>query len=95
MKSKLIAVFFIMMLTIAGCSGSKPQTPEDKIAHINTLLSKGFEMPDNQLEKINTAIEEAKNLLSQDKKEEADKLLKQTIKTLEFLEEADRFNKSE
>ena len=96
MKSRLIAVLLVMLLAVAGCSsGSKSNTPEDKIATLNTMLSAGYEMSDNQLNNINKAIEEAKKLLSQNKKEEANALLKKTINTLELIAETDRFNKSE
>jgi uncharacterized protein YcfL len=96
MKSRLIAVLLVMLLALAGCSsGSKSNTPEDKIATINTMLSAGYEMSDNQLNNINKAIEEAKKLLSQNKKEEASALLKKTINTMELIAETDRFNKSE
>jgi uncharacterized protein YcfL len=96
MKSRLIAVLLVMLLALAGCSsGSKSNTPEDKIATLNTMLSAGYEMSDNQLNNINKAIEEAKKLLSQNKKDEANSLLKKTINTLELIAETDRFNKSE
>ena len=45
--------------------------------------------------RINRAIEEAKKLIAQNKKDEADTLLKKTINTLELIAETDRFNKSE
>jgi len=97
MKSRLIAVLLVMLLAVAGCSssGSKPNSSEDKIATINTMMSAGYEMSDNQRNNINKAIEEAKKLLSQNKKEEADALLKKTINSLELIAETDRFNKSE
>lgn len=96
MKSRLIAVLLIMLLAVAGCSsGSKSDTPEDKIATINNMMSAGYEMSDNQRNNINKAIEEAKKLLSQNKKDAANALLKKTINTLELIAETDRFNKSE
>lgn len=97
MKSKLIAVLLVMLLGVAGCSssGSKSKTPEDKIATINSMMTKGYEMTDNQRNNINKAIEEAKKLLSQNKRKEANVLLKKTINTLELIAETDRFNKSE
>ena len=96
MKSRLTAVLLVIMLAVAGCSsGSKSNTPEDKIATINKMMSAGYEMTDNQRNNINKAIEEAKKLLSHNKKEEADALLEKTINTLELIAETDRFNKSE
>jgi ABC-type glycerol-3-phosphate transport system substrate-binding protein len=97
MKSRLIAVLLVMLLALAGCSssGSKSDSPEDKIATINTMMSKGYEMSDNQLNNINKALAEAKELLSKNKKEEANTLLKKTIISLELIAETDRFNKSE
>jgi uncharacterized membrane protein len=96
MKAKLIAVLLVMLLAVAGCSsGSKSKTPEDKIATINTMMSAGYEMTDNQRNNVNKAVEEAKKLISQNKTEEANTLLKKTINTLELIAETDRFNKSE
>ena len=97
MKSKFIAVLFVMLLAVVGCSsgGSKSNSPEDKIATINTMMSAGYEMSDNQRNNINKAVEEAKELISKDKKDEANSLLKKTINTLELIAETDRFNKSE
>ena len=96
MKSRLTAVLLVIMLAVAGCSsGSNSNTPEDKIATINKMMSAGYAMRDNQRNNINKAIEEAKKLLSHNKKEEADALLKKTINTLELIAETDRFNKSE
>jgi ABC-type glycerol-3-phosphate transport system substrate-binding protein len=95
MKSKLIVLLLVILLGIAGCSGSKSKTPEDKIATINTMMSKGYEMSDNQRNNVNKAIEEAKKLIAENKAEEANALLKKTINTLELIAETDRFNKSE
>jgi len=97
MKSKLIAVLLIALLAIVGCSsgGSKSNTPDDKIATINSMMSKGYEMSDNQRNNINKAIEEAKKLIAANKTDEANALLKKTINTLELIAETDRFNKSE
>jgi len=96
MKLKLIVLLLVILLGVAGCSsGSKSKTPEDKIATINSMMTKGYEMSDNQRRNINKAIEEAKKLLSQNKTEEANTLLKKTINTLELIAETDRFNKSE
>ena len=97
MKSKLIAVLLITLLAVTGCSSgsSKSNTPDDKIATINSMMSKGYEMSDNQRNNINKAIEEAKKLVDENKTDEANSLLKKTINTLELIAETDRFNKSE
>ena len=96
MKSKLIAVLLIALLAVVGCSGSgKSNTPDDKIATINTMMKAGYEMSDNQRNNVNKAIEEAKKLMSQNKIDEANTLLTKTINTLELIAETDRFNKSE
>ena len=94
MKSKLIVVLLVILLGISGCSGSN-STPEGKIATINTMMSKGYEMTDSERQNINQSVEEAKKLLSQNKIEEANQLLKKTINALELIAETDRFNKSE
>ena len=96
MKTKLIALLLIALLALAGCSGGgKSNTPDDKIATINSLMSKGYEMSDNQRNNINKAVEEAKKLIAANKTEEANALLKKTINTIELIAETDRFNKSE
>ncbi|UCD65947.1 MAG: hypothetical protein JSW69_08060 [Deltaproteobacteria bacterium] len=96
MKTKLIAALLIALLALAGCSGGgKSNTPDDKIATINSLMSKGYEMSDNQRNNINKAVEEAKKLIAANKTEEANALLKKTINTIELIAETDRFNKSE
>jgi len=97
MKSKLIAVFLVMLLAVAGCSssGSKSSSPDDKIATINTMMAKGYEMSKNQRETINQMLADGKKLASQGKKAEADKLFDEAIKLLEVIAETDRFNKSE
>jgi len=97
MKSKLITALLIMLLAVAGCSssGSKSNGPDDKIATINTMMSKGYEMSQNQREAINQLVAEGKKLVSQGKTEEADKLFDEALKLLEVIAETDRFNKSE
>ena len=94
MKLKLIVVLFVILLGITGCSGSN-STPEGKIATINTMMRKGYEMTDSERQKISQSVEEAKKLISQNKTEEANQLLKKTLNTLELIAETDRFNKSE
>jgi len=97
MKTKLIAVLIVMMLAVVGCSsgGGKANTPDDKLATINTMMKAGYEMSDNQRNNVNKAVEEAKKLISQNKIDEANALLKKTINSLELIAESDRFNKSE
>jgi PBP1b-binding outer membrane lipoprotein LpoB len=96
MKLKLIAILLAIMLAIAGCSsGNKGKTPEDKIATINSMMQKGYEMSDNQKNKVNQALEQAKKLVSEGNTAEANKVLNKTINMLEMIAETDRFNKSE
>ncbi len=95
MKLRLIVVLLVLLLGIAGCSGNKTKTPEDKIATINTMMNKGYEMTEGQSQEIKKAVEDAKKLLSENKTEEANKLLIKTITALELIAETDRFNKSE
>jgi len=97
MKSKLIAMLLVMLLAVAGCSssGSKSNTAEDKVATINSLMSKGYEMSQNQRETINQLTAEGKKLQSEGKKAEADKMFDEAIQLLEVIAETDRFNKSE
>jgi len=97
MKSKLIAVLLIMLLAAAGCSssGSRSNNPEDKIATINTMMSKGYVMSENQKTTINQMLADGNKLISQGKTAEANKLFDEAIKLLEVIAETDRFNKSE
>ena len=98
MKSKLIVIFLVMMLALAGCSsggGGKSNTPDAKLATIDTMMKAGYEMSENQRNNVNEAVEEAKKLISQNKIDEANAILKKTINTLELIAETDRFNKSE
>ena len=97
MKSKLIAVLLIMLLAVAGCSssGNKSNNPEDKIATINTMMSKGYVMSENQKTTINQMLADGNKLISQGKTAEANKLFDEAIKLLEVIAETDRFNKSE
>ena len=97
MKAKLIAVVLIILVALAGCSssGSKSSSEDGKLATINTLMNKGYEMSQNQRETINGMVAEGKKLEAQGKKEEADKLYDQAIELLEVIAETDRFNKSE
>lgn len=97
MKTALITLFLIALLAVGGCSSGsgKSNTPDEKIATIKSMMSKGYEMTDNQRNNINMAIEEARKLIAANKTKEADQLLKKTINTLELIAETDRFNKSE
>ena len=96
MKLKLIAVLLVMLLAVAGCSsGSKSNSPDEKMATISTLMAKGYEMSPKQGETINQLTAEGKKLISQGKTEEANKLFDEAIKMLDVIAETDLFNKSE
>lgn len=97
MKLKLISVLLIVLLAVAGCSssGSKLSPAEEKIATINTLMSKGYEMSQTQRESINQLTADGKKLVSEGKTAEANKLFDEAIKLLEVIAETDRFNKSD
>lgn len=98
MKSKLITVLLVILLAVAGCSSSGDKTASSengKLGTINTLLSKGYEMSQNQRQTINQLVADGKNLAAQGKQAEAEKLFDQAIELLEVIGETDRFNKSE
>lgn len=97
MKSKLITVLLVMLLAVAGCSssGSKSNSPDDKLATINTMMNKGYEMSETQRQAVNDLIADGKNLVAEGKQAEANKLLDEAIELLEVIAETDRFNKSE
>lgn len=96
MKTKLTVFLLCVLLAAAGCSsGSKPDTPEEKINTINSMMSQGYEMSANQKESVNMLIEDGRKLLSEGKTAEANKLFDRAIELLEIIAETDRFNKSE
>ncbi|MGW8287906.1 MAG: hypothetical protein ACWGOD_06645 [Desulfobulbales bacterium] len=99
MKMKLLSVLIVIMLAIAGCSssdsGSKSTSGQDKVSTINSMMSKGYEMSNNQRETINQLLADGKELLKQGKTAEANKQFDEAIKLLEVIAETDRFNKSE
>jgi len=96
MKAKLMVFLLCILLAVAGCSsGSKSNTPDEKIATINTLMSKGYAMTTNQKESVNMLLEEGRKLAAEGKTAEANKQLDRAIEMLEVIGESDRFNKSE
>ena len=97
MNAKLITLFLVILLAVAGCSssGSKSSGPDAKIATINTMMSKGYVMSENQRTTINQMLADGKKLMAQGKTAEADKVFDEAIKLLEVIAETDRFNKSE
>ena len=97
MKTKLITVIIIMLLAVSGCSssGSKSSGPEGKIATINSMMAKGYEMSTLQKQTISQMLADGKKLVSEGKTVEAEKLFDEAIKQLEVIAETDRFNKSE
>jgi hypothetical protein len=98
MKSKLITLLLVMLLAVAGCSssGEKSGSPENgKLATINSMMNKGYEMSANQRQTINQLVADGKALAAKGQQAEADKLFDQAIADLEVIAETDRFNKSE
>lgn len=96
MKLKLLAVLLVLLLVAAGCSsGDNASTPDAKFSTINTMMNKGYVMSENQRQTINQMVADSKNLVSQGKTAEANKLLDEALKLLEVIAETDRFNKSE
>jgi hypothetical protein len=98
MKFKLITVVLVLLLALAGCSssGDKSASSENgKLATINTMMNKGYEMSENQRQTINQIVAEGKDLAAGGKQAEADKRYDEAIKLLEVIAETDRFNKSE
>ena len=98
MKSKLITLLLVMLLAVAGCSssGEKSSSAENgKLATINTMMNKGYEMSANQRQTINKLVADGKSLAAEGKQAEADRLFDKAIEELEVIAETDRFNKSE
>ena len=94
MKKILVAMMLMFSLIAFGCS-SEQGTAEDKLAKVNELLAQGYEMTQEQKEKIDNQMKQINEFMAAGKKEEASKALSVTIKDLEQIGEWDRFNKSE
>jgi hypothetical protein len=94
MKKNLLGLLLLLFVVLFSCSKA-PTTPQDQLALINEMLSKGYEMTDNQRDNINDQVTEAKDLLTSGKQEEASKIMAAVITELEVIAETDRFNKSE
>jgi outer membrane lipoprotein-sorting protein len=98
MKLKVLTLLLVILLAVSGCSssGDKSASSENgKLATINTMMNKGYEMSENQRQTINQLVADGKNLAAGGKQAEADKLYDEAIKLLEVIAETDRFNKSE
>ncbi len=94
MKRILAGLLLLLFAVFLSCSKA-PTTPQEQLALINDMLSKGYEMTDNQRVNINDQVAEAKGLLNSGKREEASKMFAAVITELEVIAETDRFNKSE
>jgi len=98
MKSNLITLLLVMLLAVAGCSssGEKSSTAENgKLATINTMMNKGYEMSANQRQTINKLVADGKALEAKGQQAEAERLYDKALEELEVIAETDRFNKSE
>ncbi len=94
MKKILCTILVTAMLFVASCS-SQPSTPQEQLTAISTMLAKGYEMNDDQRQEIDEKVKTAKSLLESGKTEDAAALLTKVLKKLDFIAEADAFNKSE
>lgn len=84
----------LFCFVIGGCS-SAPSTPQDQLTEISKMLSKGYEIADQERREIDAQVNKAKELLKSGATEEAGKILATVLTDLELLAETDRFNKSE
>jgi hypothetical protein len=94
MKNMVYAILLAALLIPAGCSKT-PASPEEQLTAVNEMLSRGYEMTDNQRREIDEQVNEAGSLLKAGKKTEASALLAKVLADLEVIGETDRFNKSE
>ena len=94
MKKILVGIMLMCSLITFGCS-SEQKTAEEKLAKVNEMLSKGYDMTSEQEEQIDNQMKKINELMAAGKKEEASEVLSVTIKDLEQIAEWDRFNKSE
>lgn len=90
-SSILLLLFFIVA---SGCS-SNSSTPQDQLATITTMLSKGYQMSVQERQKIDDQVNQAKEFLKLGSNDEAQKILANVLADLEVIAETDRFNKSE
>ena len=94
MKKVLYAILLSFLLIPAGCSDT-PAGPEEQLKVVNEMLSRGYEMTENQRQEVDEQVNEANALLEAGKMTEASALLSKVLTDLEVIAETDRFNKSE
>jgi hypothetical protein len=94
MKKILSCLMLLLLVVTFGCSNA-PSTPQEQLTEISKMLSKGYEMTDNQRQAIDDQVVRANELLASGNTEEASKILTTALVDLELIAETDRFNKSE
>lgn len=97
MKVKKISSVLVLLLCLvfAGCSSDSATTPQAQLTTITAMLAKGYQMADQERQRIDGQVKQARELMQEGNSAEAGKILARVLADLEVLAESDRFNKSE
>lgn len=95
MKRTVFWLVFLGVLVMGSCQAKGPATPEARLAQIQELSAKGFEIASVPQEKIDGFVAEGKKLMADGKTEASVAALDRAIKVLERARDADTFNKAE
>jgi Tfp pilus assembly protein PilF len=87
-----IVSLLIVALFLAACSGG---TPESQLGEINELLSKKYEMTQEQARDITAFTDAGKKLMQEGKNAEASEKLAEALKILHWVRDTDVLNKAE
>ena len=87
-----IVSLLIVALFLAACSSG---TPESQLGEINELLSKKYEMTQEQARDITAFTDAGKKLMQEGKNAEASEKLAEALKILHWVRDTDVLNKAE
>ncbi|MEE4265597.1 MAG: hypothetical protein V2I56_23125 [Desulfobacteraceae bacterium] len=87
-----IVSLLIVALFLAACSSG---TPESQLSEINELLSKKYEMTQEQKRDITAFTDAGKKLMQEGKNVEASEKLAEALKILHWVRDTDVLNKAE
>jgi len=87
-----IVSLLIVALFLAACSSG---TPESQLSEINELLSKKYEMTQEQKRDITAFTDAGKKLMQEGKNAEASEKLAEALKILYWVRDTDVLNKAE
>lgn len=87
-----IVSLLIVALFLSACSSG---TPESQLSEINELLSKKYEMTQEQKRDITAFTDAGKKLMQEGKNAEASEKLAEALKILYWVRDTDVLNKAE